>query len=575
MKAFFLILTTLLLLSQCSPDKITGTGTDTGNAKGRLVRSDGTPASGVTVYFYSVDNNPRQSLAKSRQTNMPAKVFAVAGSTVTDDSGDFSDSLADGLYNMLAGDDSTAAFEDSVLVEGDTVTIPVDTLKVPGSLTGTIQLQPGHDPRTTFIIALGTNTFTTPGDTTGVFTLSNMAEGQYTVRILSTLDDYSVLDTTFSISSGATDTLSEAIQLPFTGIPVVTGLSLAYDTLKQIVSLSWDKADTSLVKGYNVYRKHSDSDFVKINSALISDTMYSDSTGMQDATYEYKIAAVNSGDTEGEKSGGSSVAVVSAYTAIDTIIQLSGMLGNFVVDRNGDYFVINHTTNKIEVFDNDGLVKRNWDIPGGLMQSDQWAKKITMGDSAYLYLANRNTKYIQKFDTLGNMVDSLKFSTGILQNRVSCVGLAFYKDTLFFADGDNRNIYAVNRNGDLLFTLNHNWDVNDFIWSMDADTAGNIYVYGEFGESVPTRQEKIEVFDKKGKFLYDIIADYGSGNISISQDKILLLTKTNVFCFNLVGALVFKFTPGRPSATPHRGTLGRAGEVLIGFENGRIQKFLR
>ncbi len=76
------------------------------------------------------------------------------------------------------------------------------------------------------MLIFGTNTFTVPADSIGNFSLSNIAEGSYSVRILTTLDDYTPKDTTLTITSGASETLPDTLTLPFTGIPVVQGLSV-------------------------------------------------------------------------------------------------------------------------------------------------------------------------------------------------------------------------------------------------------------------------------------------------------------------------------------------------------------
>ena len=139
------------------------------------------------------------------------------------------------------------------------------TIRCPGSLHGVIKLQPGDNAKTIVVLVFGTYTWTIPSDTIGNFELTNMPEGSYHVRFLTTLDDYDPLDINLIIKAGIDDTLSDTLDMPFHGIPIPTGLTSSYDTLMQNVTLTWNKADTSLVKGYNVYRKNSDSDFVKIN----------------------------------------------------------------------------------------------------------------------------------------------------------------------------------------------------------------------------------------------------------------------------------------------------------------------
>ena len=178
------------------------------------------------------------------------------------------------------------------------------------------------------MLAFGVDRFARVKDD-GSFKFKNLAQGEYDLCILSTLVDYGVLDTVNIPVITADTTDLGVLELPFIGIPVVKGLSLEYDTLKQIVTLSWDAANPDLVKGYNVYRKHSDSDFVKINAALILDTTFSDSSAVQDQTYEYKVVAVAPDDNEGEKGEGIGVEVVSGFPFQRTIGSRGEGLGQF------------------------------------------------------------------------------------------------------------------------------------------------------------------------------------------------------------------------------------------------------
>jgi hypothetical protein len=111
---------------------------------------------------------------------------------------------------------------------------------------------------------------------------------KYKVRILTATPNYSVMDTSLNITAGKDSVLADTIRLQFKGIPVVTGLKISYNTLKQIVTLTWIKADTSLVASYNVYRRNVDSNTIltRINASPITDTSYIDHTLSKNATYE-------------------------------------------------------------------------------------------------------------------------------------------------------------------------------------------------------------------------------------------------------------------------------------------------
>ena len=237
-----------ILFIDCSIDNLAG-GTDTGNAVvGILYNPNGSRAANAKIYIISADHNPKPG----------PKVRSIDSTTTNDTGGFLLDSMPEGYYNILGAGDSGISFNDSVFIQGDTTTEDLsDTLGEPGTLRGVVALQPGDDSRTVFILVFGTQSWTTPADSIGNFTLANMAEGTYHVRILTTLDDYDPLDTNLTVFSGVDTTLEDTIYLPFTGIPIPQGLTLTYDTMKQIVTLTWNACDTNLVKGYNIYRKHS------------------------------------------------------------------------------------------------------------------------------------------------------------------------------------------------------------------------------------------------------------------------------------------------------------------------------
>jgi hypothetical protein len=271
-----------LVLNSCSPNKIAGNGSQTPNSNvvAMLYNPGGSPAANVKVRFYPIHYNPRTG-------GLTKTLVAVVDSTTTDAQGNYTAKLDTGTYNMLAAGDSGVVYQDSITVIKDsTVHPPADTLGAPGSIRGVIRLQPGDDARTVFMIFMGTNILNMPEDAIGNFTATNMAEGTYRVRILTTLDAYIPKDTVLSVTAGKVDSLAHDIVLQYTGIPVVTGLTISYDTLKQIVTLSWNKPTTGrTVAGYNIYRKFqsTDSSYVKIKSDVI-DTVFKDSTDLQDQT---------------------------------------------------------------------------------------------------------------------------------------------------------------------------------------------------------------------------------------------------------------------------------------------------
>lgn len=401
----------LILAWDCTKnDNIVGNTSETGNVVGKLRRSDGSTAAGVTVYFYNVDNNPRAGLAK---------VMAATDSTMTDSAGNFTDSLPDGQYNMVAGDDTTGVYQDSVEVAGDTATFADDTLKPFGSLAGVVRLQPGHDSRKVFLLVMGTDKWAAPSDSVGNFSLANMAEGGYSVRILSTLDDYGVLDTTLGIIAGTDTSLVDTIFLPYTGIPVPKGLTITYDTLKQLVTLAWNTPTTGrTVQGYNVYRKHIDStSFAKIAGTIV-DTIYTDSSAVQDQIYTYKVAAVDTNDTEGTRSGANSV-VVATFLRLDSVYGENGSgQGEFddprdvAIDKYENIYIADYGNNRIQVYSKEMVFQSEF---GSAILSRPY--RIGIDSSLNVYVSSADS--IVVFDSSRSVANTFHFSDFIYDLETS------------------------------------------------------------------------------------------------------------------------------------------------------------
>jgi hypothetical protein len=359
-KTFILALTAAIaigILSYCGRSPLAGNVTQTGNPVASMVYNpDGSPAIHAKVYFYPVNYNPH--------TGGLGKTAVTIDSTITDTNGNYVEMLDSGTYNILAKGDSGLAFQDSITVtRGDTVKPPADTLHAPGTIQGIVQLQPGDDARTVFILFMGTHTFTMPTDLIGNFTSDNMAAGHYSVRIITTTPNYKVLDTNLGVIAGTANVLPQPIVLQYTGIPVPTGLKINYDTLKQIVTLIWDKPiNGRKVQSYTIYRKRSDSaTFVNIKGG-VTDTTNNDSTGVQDQTYEYRVAVVDTNTTEGTRSAGVQVLIAGMFTVADSIVKgyAIGVDGNFgqfgrgVLDSAGNFYITDNTNKWLQKLDPTG-----------------------------------------------------------------------------------------------------------------------------------------------------------------------------------------------------------------------------
>lgn len=266
------LLSLFVLICTCNktdgPD-IAGSGSRAGNAmvSGTLYNTDRTVASGATVLFVPVNYNP--------QTGTAVEI----DSTETDETGNYSmDSLAYGDYNIIGKKNGLFSFRDSLPIrEGLPLKVPSDTLKQPGAIKGIVKLNPGHDSRSVFVIAIGTDRMISCIDSLGHFQLNYLPAGNHVVRFIATMYDYAILDTEINVAAGRVGELGDTIRLVYRGIPVPVGLKAVYDLKTGDVRLSWNRISGPQIAGYVLYRNVVGAQTpARVNSTLITDTFYTE-----------------------------------------------------------------------------------------------------------------------------------------------------------------------------------------------------------------------------------------------------------------------------------------------------------
>lgn len=178
----------------------------------------------------------------------------------TDTIGEYTFSgIKEGIYNIIARKDSLICLLDSIHIEKESE-IPNDTLENAGSLTAWVKLQPNHSPRTVIVQVIGTTEYYSNVDSTGQFTIKDIAAGFYQLRLETSQSlGYTATIASVRIRTGMNDTLFDPIELIYNGIPVVTGLKAEYDSRKSIITVKWDSIQYSDFYDYAVYRDNSDS----------------------------------------------------------------------------------------------------------------------------------------------------------------------------------------------------------------------------------------------------------------------------------------------------------------------------
>jgi hypothetical protein len=416
-----------------------------------------------------------------------------------------------------------------------------------GSISGKIELQGTDDPKTVFILFMGSNTFTRPTDLAGNFTATSMAKGKYAVTLITTLDDYAVMDTSFVITAGRDSVIPQPIVMNYTGIPVPKGLRIEYDTMKQIVTLYWNTPTTGRpLMGYNIYRKHQDSALVLLRADW-TDTVYHDSTGMQDITYDYRVSAIDTNTMEGTRSASVSVTVSPAFSITDTLFTIGGYGWIYAVERDAydNYVVVNGTAYyptpaKIERYTAAGALINSWDIPGGVEESYGF-NCIALGDSNTIFVVTKDNKVI-RYDTAGGLLSQFQYPG-------TARGIGLLRDTLYIGDRAAHIVRAYNSAGDSLFAWGSNGNGNGqfvSIVTIRSDTSQNNILVEDL-DNYPAR---IQLFDRNGNFIsfFTLGTSFDFGELDVRNDTILVCSGWGIGSFTTNGSLIFRYRTWNPSS---------------------------
>ncbi len=463
---------TLLSLTCTAPNGGTGSQIPNSNVSGIICNPGGTPAANAIVRFYPVGYNPhRGGLGKTKALAAAASV-ATPDSTKTDAKGHYSAALDSGSYNLLASGDSGQALQDSVATVKGTIIQLNDTLRPPGSIAGVIDMTGGGNPETVFIIFMGTGSVWLPADTLGNFATGNMAPGNYHVRFLTTTPNYNVLDTTLTVISGKIDTLASPIQLQFNGIPVPQGLKIQYDSNMQVVTLLWNKPTTgSPIIGYEIYRKNAAYNALPaaINGQIVTDTVYHDSTGVQDSSYEYYVAAVDTGNGVGGMSGGVIVKITRTYLLLDSVSANWGDGSSTVVAGNNGQLV-DRTDDIITVYDSSLNLLNTFSLPSDFGNGFGHA----VDDSNRIWTLNYNTGEMNIYTMQGLLLFSVQ-DTGLSFPNIIRQGTGGNMFVQCTKTGLTCQIRIYDRNGKFISFFPNNAnpimpsDINDMTFLKNGD----------------------------------------------------------------------------------------------------------
>jgi hypothetical protein len=288
-----------LLVAGCSKKPpITTMDFTQGDCVGMVKDAAGAPIPGASIMLVPENYSPLSPTAESGGNDC-------IDSTISDEYGQYGfDVSAPGVYNLLAKTKDLYAMRRPVHINVDTRVILDDAiLQKPGSLSGTVHLEGKSDHRAAIILFMGTNLYSTPMDSTGAFSAPALAQGSYTLRILTAESGFAAVETTIAVMSGGS-TVLPCIELRKRFIPAVDSLSVFYDPAMMRVTLKWPAIDTAKIKSYAIYCNRS------TNIAPIATIDKSVSTRSFDLvtspidTFHYQISAVGNDGVEGPSTAG-------------------------------------------------------------------------------------------------------------------------------------------------------------------------------------------------------------------------------------------------------------------------------
>lgn len=264
MRRLFIYL--LLLFLCCCSDEQAGGTTDVdieiGAIGGKLVTKEGFPASNAEVTLYRLTGIDAAEAVDTVTTNsLGAYIFTGQRGGIYHLSSHYKDSIFGSKRNI---DHIQTTYTDLL----------TDTLLAPGVLEGYARID--QDNHQGILVYIPGTSYIAYTDATGFYRIHKLPQGDdYTLSFqMYGYSGQNVED--IQITSEDTTKL-DTVKLINNLHP--TGLSSTYDTVNNIITLSWDPMDSKDIKGYNIYRKvkENNNEYTLLNTELLcTDTFYQD-----------------------------------------------------------------------------------------------------------------------------------------------------------------------------------------------------------------------------------------------------------------------------------------------------------
>jgi phosphohistidine swiveling domain-containing protein len=555
-----------LAICLCSKDRLAG-GTETGNAKicGTLYLQDGkTPAQGAEVYLR------RKTLPEVSSGSVKKHAEDIA-SVVTDANGKFTiDSVDTGIYVIEGISGNNMVLIDSIHKTCQDLGIAVsDTLKPAGAIKGFVKMAKGGNPSGTLVLAYGVNRFASV-DSNGSFKFSTLARGRYnlSVRPLATAVNYGNLDTSaVPVKTGDTTNM-DTLSLPYIVTPWARNVKTGYDSLKEIVTVTWSGADKDTVVYYNVYKKHSDSDTITLlNTIEVGDTAYNDSNTVEGSTYTYGVSCISNLEIESGITWSSDIKITSVYKFEKVFASTGSGNGEVLMpkgitrDNNGNIYIVDEGNTRVQKFDSAGNFILSFGSQGIDTAQFDAPKDVATDEWSNIYVIDNSQSSVQKFDSLGRFVK--KWLTNGMPNGISifannAIWVATEADSSFIQEFDtggalitewktasgNRGVVAKGSdtilvssadnvittyiNGSVVGTITIPLKGVDCHFSINEN--GNIFIVNGTGYNF------VRVFDSAGELVGRFgISGTGEGKISVPYSLYIIGKKIFLSSNNGVG----------------------------------------
>jgi hypothetical protein len=411
-------ISTLFLCTTSDPVQMVGNSSQTPNALvGMLYEPDGkTPAQGVKVQIRS-----RNTLALSSGIDSTSGSNDTA-STLTNSSGWFSfdTSLTAGVYVIEALSGGNALFIDSIQIAKGalTDTLPAGTLKPAGAIRGRVELVGGGDPSYVYVLAFGIDRFSDVNHDGG-FVLPSLAEGKYDLRLITGLLDYTPLDTLNIEVFSAETTDIGTLELQYTGFPIPSGVKSSYDSATQMVTVTWNRMDTALVKSYLLSIRVQWGETAFSNNINWYDTIYSEKIDLTKGTqWECQVAGIDSNGNEGPLTDTIRYTLLTTDTLTEIgqsilLEQVSDSL-RITKDIDDNIWLADYGSRKVFEYSRNGILRTSW--AADISKSEQFKgaefHSYIMNIDIYknVYLENASGNSVVKYDSTGRLLGSLSYT---------------------------------------------------------------------------------------------------------------------------------------------------------------------